>query len=96
VLLVAVVAPLWFWHGMLADLASNPRAGLTQVVGELGPWLLMMAGVLFLIPVALSAGRSPESRLYPRSRHAYLGWGIVLYLLGTLMAVQVAALASPP
>ena len=51
-------------------------------------------GLAFLVPVALSAGRHPESRLYPRARRAYVAWGVVLYLLGTVLAVQVAEVWS--
>jgi hypothetical protein len=42
----------------------------------------------------LSIGRHPESRLYPRSRNAYAGWGVVLYLLGIALASQVAAVTA--
>ncbi len=42
-----------------------------------------------MVPVALSVGRDPESRLYPRARRAYFAWGTVLYLLGLLLVVQV-------
>ena len=50
--------------------------------------LLLGAGILFLIPVAVSSGLHPESRLYPRGRRSYFVWGVVLYLLGTLLAAQ--------
>ncbi len=46
------------------------------------------------MPVLLSIGRHPESRLYPRSRNALLGWGVSLYVLGLAVAVQVAAIAN--
>ena len=42
----------------------------------------MALGLLAAIPVVLSIGRNPDSRLYPRSRGALAGWGISLYLLG--------------
>jgi hypothetical protein len=48
----------------------------------------------FLLPVAVSAGRPPESRIYPRARNAYAGWGVTLYLLGFLLALQVAEVAG--
>ena len=31
-------------------------------------------------------GLHPDSRLYPRSRNAFLGWGTSLYMLGTALA----------
>jgi hypothetical protein len=62
------------------------------LTGWLG-YVLIAAGLLFLVPVLLSIGRHPESRLYPRSRNALLGWGVSLYLLGLAVAVQVATIA---
>ena len=56
------------------------------------PWALMAAGIVFFIPVAWSEGRDPEGRFYPRARNAYMGWGVSLYLLGFLLAWQVARL----
>src|SRR4051812_50099092 len=52
------------------------------------PWVLMALGLGFFIPVALSEGRDPEGRFYPRARNAYFGWGVSLYLLGFLLAWQ--------
>lgn len=46
------------------------------------------------MPVLLSIGRPPDSRVYPRSRNALLGWGVSCYLLGIALAVQVAAIAN--
>ena len=61
---------------------------LSYAAAELGPWLLLLVGIAFLIPVAVSSGLDPESRLYPRGRHAYFVWGVALYLLGALLAAQ--------
>jgi hypothetical protein len=33
---------------------------------------------------------NPESRWFPRARAAYAGWGVTLYLLGFVLAWQVA------
>ncbi len=46
---------------------------------------------MLLLPVAWSAGRRPDSRLYPRFRNVYMGWGVSLYLMGLALASQVAA-----
>ena len=46
------------------------------------------------MPVLVSIGRSPESRLYPRGRNAYAAWAISLYLLGLILASQVAAVTG--
>jgi hypothetical protein len=87
-LLVLTILPVALWHRVLSDIVASFHWSFRYAVGELSPWFLLLAGVTFLIPVALSAGRSPESRLYPRARRAYIGWGTVLYLLGLALTVQ--------
>ena len=47
---------------------------------------LIALGLVLLVPVVLSVGMHPDSRLYPRSRNAFLGWGTTLYLLGIALA----------
>jgi hypothetical protein len=47
---------------------------------------LIALGLVLLLPVVVSVERHPDSRLYPRSRNAFLGWGTSLYLLGTALA----------
>jgi hypothetical protein len=44
----------------------------------------------------ISIGRRPDSRLYPRARNAYIGWGVSCYLLGAALATQVAQIAAGP
>jgi hypothetical protein len=83
------IAPLLLWHQVLRDELASFHWSLSYVGSELGPWLLLLTGVGFLLPVALSAGLHPESRLYPRGRAALFAWGVVLYLLGVALAVQV-------
>jgi hypothetical protein len=86
--LLLVVVPLALWHNVLHDVLASFHWSVSYAAAELGPWLLLLAGVLFLVPVAASAGLHPESRLYPRGRRALFVWGVVLYLLGTLLAAQ--------
>lgn len=88
VVTVLVVAPLLLWHRVLRDVLVSFHWSLAYLSGELGPWLLLAAGVGFLLPVATSAGLHPESRLYPRGRRAYFIWGVVLYLLGAVLVIQ--------
>jgi hypothetical protein len=59
-------------------------------------YALIAAGLLFFVPVLISTGRSPDSRLYPRTRNACVGWGVSLYTLGLLLASQVAIIADGP
>jgi hypothetical protein len=89
-LLILTVAPLALWHEVLSDTLASFRWNFSYLTAELSPWFLFLAALAFLVPVALSAGRHPESRLYPRARRAYFTWGIVLYLLACILAVQVA------
>jgi hypothetical protein len=89
-LLSAIALPVLLWHGVVMGIASQFRLDLHYLLTEWSPWLLIVAGLGFGIPVVWSAGRDPESRWYPRSRNAYAGWGVTLYLLGVVLAAQVA------
>jgi hypothetical protein len=84
--------PIALWHRVLGDIIASFHWSASYIVGELSPWFLLLAGICFLLPVAVSAGRNPESRLYPRARRAYTAWGTVLYLLGLALTVQLAEL----
>lgn len=88
-LVVLSAAPVALWHRALADILSSFHWNLGYAATELTPWGLMLAGVAFMVPVAVSAGRNSESRLYPRRRRSYFVWGVVLYMLGAVMAVEV-------
>jgi hypothetical protein len=89
--LIATALPGLLWWDVMVDIAAAYRPQIDYFVGWT-PWLLMLAGVLFFIPVALSEGRDPEGRFYPRARNAYYAWGSSLYVLGFLLATQVARL----
>ena len=91
-LIVLGVLPFVIWHRVLGDILSSFHWSLGYVAGELGPWFLLLAGIAFLIPVAVSVGLHPEHRFYPRARRAYAGWGIVLYLLAVILLVQVSVI----
>ena len=91
---LAAAAPVWLFHGVVELLAAaTPRMELQYLSGWL-PWGLLAAGLLFLLPVAWSAGMDPGSRWFPRARAAYAGWGVTLYLLGFLLAWQVMRIQS--
>ena len=89
-MVTAIAVPAILWHGVVVGIASQFRLDLHYLLTEWSPWLLMVAGLAFALPVVWSAGRDPESRWYPRSRNAYAGWGVTLYLLGAVLAIQVA------
>jgi hypothetical protein len=90
--LAAALPPL-LWHRAIASVASDFRLELDYLSGWTG-YVLIALGLLFFVPVVLSIGRSPASRIYPRSRNAYVGWGVSLYILGIAIAVQVAAVTG--
>jgi len=92
--LVAVALPVLLFHGLVKDIAAEFRLDLVYLVAEWAPWALIAAGLAFAAPVVWSSGRDPDGRWYPRSRNAYAGWASVLYLLGMLLGVQVAAVAG--
>jgi hypothetical protein len=81
-------APLVLWHRVLGDILASFNWTLSYLAAELGPWLLLAAGVGLLVPVAISTGLHPEDRLYPRARRRYSIWGVVLYLLAMILLVE--------
>jgi hypothetical protein len=93
-LLLLVAAPIAIWHQTLGAVLASFRWNFTYVATELSPWLLFIAAIAFLIPVAVSDGRKPASRLYPRARRAYVAWGTSLYLLGCILAIEVTDIWS--
>jgi hypothetical protein len=87
----AALLPALLWHRMVAAVATDFRLEVEYLLtGWLG-YALIAGGLLLLVPVVWSAGRDPASRLHPRSRNAFMGWGVSLYLMGFAVATQVAA-----
>lgn len=93
-LLALIAVPIALWHSVLNDVLGSFHWSVNYFFAELSPWLVLLAAIAFLIPVAVSAGLSPNSRLYPRARRAYIAWGSVLYILGCVLAVQLTAVWS--
>jgi hypothetical protein len=92
-LLAAGAIPALLWRDLLSRVAGDFRLDLTYLLTGASGFLLMALGLLAALPVVLSIGRNPESKLYPRSRGALAGWGTSLYLLGFALVVQIAAIA---
>jgi hypothetical protein len=88
----AASLPWLLFSRVIGDIASQFRWDGKYFVSEWSPWALIALGIVFFVPVAVSTGRDPDSRLYPRARAAYFGWGITLYVLGLALASQVAQL----
>jgi hypothetical protein len=93
--LAAAALPIALWHRAIALIASDFRLETDYLLTGWTGYALIGVGLLFLIPVVLSIGRRPGSRFYPRGRNAYAGWGVCLYLLGIILASQVAQVARP-
>ena len=90
----AVALPVVLWHRAIELVAADFRLELGYLVTGWTGWAMIGMGLLFLVPVVATIGRGPGGRFYPRSRNAYLGWGMSLYLLGAALASQVAAVVT--
>ncbi|MDQ3936518.1 MAG: hypothetical protein M3340_18000 [Actinomycetota bacterium] len=89
-------APYLVFGSNFRDAATDPRWELVYLVSGWGPFFLMTVGALCFVPVVVSMHRSGYSRLYlrPVTRHAWLAWGLVTYLLGFCLGVQTAQIAG--
>jgi hypothetical protein len=87
----AAALPVALWHRAFSIIASDFRLDSEYLLTGWTGYSLIAAGLLFMVPVVASIGRRPGSRFYPRSRNAYAAWGVCLYLLGLILASQVAA-----
>lgn len=92
-ILAAALPPL-LWHRAIEAIATDFRFEFEYLITGWTAWTLIALGLLFFVPVVLSIGRDPSSRFYPRSRQAYSGWGVVLYVLGVALATQVGQIAD--
>jgi hypothetical protein len=88
--------PVILWHRAIGIIAADFRIEFDYLVTGWTAYALIVLGLLFFLPVVISIGRRPDSRLYPRSRGAYVGWGVSLYTLGIMLATQVAVIAEGP
>jgi hypothetical protein len=92
--LLALALPAVLFGHIVVGIAGEFEPSLHYLLAEWTPWALIVIGLGFLLPVAWSAGRDPESRWYPHGRNAYAGWGVTLYLLGFGLGTQVASIWS--
>jgi hypothetical protein len=90
----AAALPVVLWHRAIELVAADFRFELGYLVTGWTGWALIGLGLVFLVPVVATIGRKPGGRFYPRSRNAYLGWGVSLYLMGAALASQVAAVVA--
>ena len=91
-LVFAAVAPCLVFREVLLGSFSEVRLEFGYLVMSWTAWVCFAAAVLFFVPVVISAGRDPYSRWFikPALRHAYEAWGLSLYVLGVMLAVQMS------
>jgi hypothetical protein len=93
-LIAAGALPAALYHELLGQVVGNFTFDVGYIAFGASGFALMALGLLASLPVVLSIGRNPDSRLYPRSRGALAGWGISLYLLGAMLVIQIGAIAA--
>ena len=93
-LIAAGAVPAYLYRELLSDVVGSFTLDVGYIAFGASGFALMALGLLASLPVALSIGRNPDSRLYPRSRGALAGWGVSLYLLGIGLVIQIGAIAA--
>ena len=93
-LICAGAVPGYVYRDLLGQVWSNFTLDVGYIAFGASGFTLMALGLLAALPVVLSIGRNPDSRLYPRSRGALAGWGASLYLLGIMLVIQIGAIAA--
>jgi hypothetical protein len=93
-LIAAGAVPALVYHELLGQVWHNFTLDVGYIAFGASGFALIGLGLLASLPVVLSIGRDPDSRLYPRSRGALAGWGVSLYLLGIMLVIQIGAIAA--
>jgi hypothetical protein len=93
-LFLAGAVPAVLYKELLGQVLGNFTFNVGYIAFGASGFTLMALGLLASLPVVLSIGRNPDSRLYPRSRGALAGWGVSLYLLGMVLVIQIGAIAA--
>ena len=90
----ALALPLVLWHHTIGEIASGWRLEFTYLVTGWAPWILMALGLACFVPILREELRDPQRRFYGSPRGAWFGWSTTLYLLGFVLATQVAQIAD--
>jgi hypothetical protein len=93
---VAAVLPPILWHDTILAVADNHRWQLGYVLTGWMPWTLMALGLLCFVPIVVHRLRDRRSRFHRSQPLAWHGWAVSLYLMGFLLATQVAQIAHLP
>jgi hypothetical protein len=90
----ALVLPIALWHRVIAAIASEFHLDVRYLVTGWSPWALMAAGLACLAIAGFIDWRDRDRRFYGPGSAAWVGWGLSLYILGFLLATQVAQIAD--
>ncbi len=93
-LICAGAVPAYLYRDLLGQVWGNFTLDVGYIAFGASGFTLMALGLVAALPVVLSIGRNPDSRLYPRSRGALAGWSVSLYLLGITLVIQIGAIAA--
>ncbi len=93
-LIAAGAVPAIVYRDLLGQVLGSFTLDVGYIAFGASGFTLIALGLLASLPVVLSIGRNPDSRLYPRSRAALAGWGVSLYLLGIMLVIQIGAIAA--
>jgi hypothetical protein len=93
-LIAAGAIPAVLYRDLLLQVLHNFTFDAGYIAFGASGFTLIALGLLASLPVVLSIGSNPDSRLYPRSRAALAGWGVSLYLLGITLVIQIGAIAA--
>jgi hypothetical protein len=93
-LIAAGAVPAFLYRDLLDQVVGSFTFDVGYIAFGASGFALIALGLLTSLPVVLSIGRNPDSRLYPRSRGALAGWGVSLYLLGMMLLIQIGAIAA--
>lgn len=92
--LLAAALPVVLWHDLVADILDGFELEWSYLVSGMTPWALMLLGLLCFIPVGVHDLRDRHRRFHSRGTGHWVGWGTTLYLLGFLLATQVAQISD--
>jgi hypothetical protein len=90
----ALALPVALWHRVIAAIASEFHLDVRYLITGWSPWALMAAGLVCLAIAGFIDWRERDRRFYGPGSAAWVGWGLSLYILGFLLATQVAQIAD--
>ena len=77
--ILAAAAPLLLWHHPIEAMADDFRLNAGYILTGWSGYTLIASGLLLMLPVLVSVGLRPDSRLYPRSRNVFIGGHLAVH-----------------